>query len=43
MLKEFLRSKQQLTIELELCRNQFAVAKLERRSAIALLEERAIA
>lgn len=38
-LKELTRHKQQLTIELELKRNQFAVAKLEARTAIAKAEE----
>lgn len=38
-LKEFTRHKQQLMIELELKRNQFAVAKLEARIAIAKAEE----
>ena len=43
MLKNLTHQKQETLIHLELRRNQFTVAKLEARSAIALAEERASA
>lgn len=43
ILKDLTHKKQEMLIYLELRRNQFAVAKLEARSAIALTEERASA
>lgn len=43
VLKEAKQKREQLAIELGLLRNQFSIAKLEMRSAIASLEVQAVA